>query len=1039
MRMNLWCSRDSRSGHRYRHFFNVAVRILTFCLVICTVFVSGQLPSHDKEATDVQHFQPPHTTTVKTTTNNGADVEEEFPEILAGTQQIRKDLNELPEMKKAKELRAESERKQIEIESMRELAKLEEELKRKVADEQDGEDKGGEEPEHNPEKQQSAEEGQQQHHEHLKDDENSAINMANMNATTTEAKTSTTTMMNGEGNEQKEMHTTSEMEHPVTHQMETLATTKAETIAPITVASTMSQTTASTGQTAKSIEGQAEEESSGSDDPFQTTSPRTATSTMGMIERQEEPESGQGSDDDTASNPHAFVLDHHQQQQQPEMEHEELAIAHHDDGHVHQSNQQEMEAKNAKEETITTTTTDAGLHHESQQPFITAQQNESDPIEEDMTQQGSTTMRAAAISSHTPMTTTMPMAQTTHILPEEGDNEHPQHEQGDEPEEGHFMAATTAVVPHHLQQQPLLTTEESAVIAGDKSVFDSKEEGASMAATMSPPEEAKEEHLPKIQHSVIPMLMNEGSDGFERVTKMEGAEEIIATTIGNNERHETTEAVVTNLGPETAKTTISPEWRSMVEEEDEHVDKEQHGHGQMPPAAMITTLMATKNIQNGQEEITKAGILTTQIAITPENAHSDEHEHPQHPSIDKRPEHHDENVEEAADTPAQRGDLPGVETMTSPMVMSTTTTATEHAITTAMETHEHDGEMEQQHEHGDASSNDIVLPQQTIAPSTTLSPAQLEMARSHAIHTQFSLRFPDIEWRPDFEDLQSGGAKKLRDQIDSDLRIVLSAALEPANSLVDYRINALRKGSVILMGELLTKHEVDDPLGAVTALEQAILAKGGKLGDNAVDTDHLSVGGLMPGGGAANENNNMVTAATIDQQKQQQQDGAANTGFIIGGAVIVGVLIVVFAIFAIVVFGIKNHRRNTCGSLKLGGANCNNGGREEICMVENGGKLGGAARRLFNENEHRSIGSGSGSDNNGGVNLMSLKNTSGAVILDNINRPVQQQPINGGGASRIHSNGRNGSNNMDRPPILLSGGSQFSTEGYGNGHGSNRS
>lgn len=38
--------------------------------------------------------------------------------------------------------------------------------------------------------------------------------MANMNATTTEAKTSTTTMMNGEGNEQKEMHTTSEMEHP---------------------------------------------------------------------------------------------------------------------------------------------------------------------------------------------------------------------------------------------------------------------------------------------------------------------------------------------------------------------------------------------------------------------------------------------------------------------------------------------------------------------------------------------------------------------------------------------------------------------------------------------------------------------------------------------------------------------------------------------------------------------------------------------------------------------------------------------------------
>lgn len=58
----------------------------------------------------------------------------------------------------------------------------------------------------------------------------------------------------------------------------------------------------------------------------------------------------------------------------------------------------------------------------------------------------------------------------------------------------------------------------------------------------------------------------------------------------------------------------------------------------------------------------------------------------------------------------------------------------------------------------------------------------------------------------------------------------------------------------------------------------------------------------------------------------------------------VGVLIVVFAIFAIVVFGL-NSRRNNCGSMKLSG-----GRREEICMVENGkgrGPFGANGRQLF--------------------------------------------------------------------------------------------
>jgi hypothetical protein len=48
-------------------------------------------------------------------------------------QQMRKDLNELPEMRKAKELRAEGEKAEIEADTLREMARLEEELKRAEA------------------------------------------------------------------------------------------------------------------------------------------------------------------------------------------------------------------------------------------------------------------------------------------------------------------------------------------------------------------------------------------------------------------------------------------------------------------------------------------------------------------------------------------------------------------------------------------------------------------------------------------------------------------------------------------------------------------------------------------------------------------------------------------------------------------------------------------------------------------------------------------------------------------------------------------
>jgi hypothetical protein len=96
----------------------------------------------------------------------------------------------------------------------------------------------------------------------------------------------------------------------------------------------------------------------------------------------------------------------------------------------------------------------------------------------------------------------------------------------------------------------------------------------------------------------------------------------------------------------------------------------------------------------------------------------------------------------------------------------------------------------------------------------------------------------------------------------------------------------------------------------------------------------------------------------------KERNNATNTGLIIGGAVVVGVLIVVFAVFAIVVFGLNN-RRSSQGSMKLSGR----GGakrREEISMVENGNGAFGQ-RRFVSSN---GVGDNSHDHNQGdGVSL----------------------------------------------------------------------
>ncbi|KAF7638661.1 SEA domain-containing protein [Meloidogyne graminicola] len=253
--------------------------------------------------------------------------------------------------------------------------------------------------------------------------------------------------------------------------------------------------------------------------------------------------------------------------------------------------------------------------------------------------------------------------------------------------------------------------------------------------------------------------------------------------------------------------------------------------------------------------------------------------------------------------------------------------------------------------------------------SSTLNPEQLEKAKQNAFHTSFSIRFPDIEWRPEFSDLSSGAAKKLIEQIMEDLRMVLSKVLGQSNTLLDVNISNLRKGSLLVEGEILTNEEIIEPQTLSSALEQAILEKGGELGRNLVDTDKLQIGGHLPN--IEILSNDISSSSNGQQKREEEGNNSINTGLIIGGAVIVGVLIIVFAIFAIVVFGLNN-RRNSQGSLKLSGRGIEGKGREEISMVENGNGAFGQ-RRFISTND----GSNSHNNREDGVNLTALRSTNG--------------------------------------------------------------
>lgn len=170
------------------------------------------------------------------------------------------------------------------------------------------------------------------------------------------------------------------------------------------------------------------------------------------------------------------------------------------------------------------------------------------------------------------------------------------------------------------------------------------------------------------------------------------------------------------------------------------------------------------------------------------------------------------------------------------------------------------------------------------------------------------MRFTNIDFTSDFNNLNSGAARKLHDQIYDDLSRVFESTL--GDNYVGFELVGFRKGSLIVDGRLLSRDELGNPSMVAAKLEDSLQKEGGRLGGNVLDLKSVYVDGIVSTGSA----------------QQDSASAAANTGYIVGGSIAIGVLIMAFIVFAVIVFGV-NARRNKSRTLKL---------KEELSMAEHG-------------------------------------------------------------------------------------------------------
>jgi len=177
------------------------------------------------------------------------------------------------------------------------------------------------------------------------------------------------------------------------------------------------------------------------------------------------------------------------------------------------------------------------------------------------------------------------------------------------------------------------------------------------------------------------------------------------------------------------------------------------------------------------------------------------------------------------------------------------------------------------------------------------------------ITTPFSIRFDDDDLKEDSAGSKELLVKNFREQIESELRKIFDNVLGP--NFIDFEITKLvhDKQGNIAEGHIIVERQIADPIGATHRLRNAIMKNDKKIGNKAVDITRTTI--------------DNISLNSSELNKGSSADGE-NTGYIIIGGAVLGVLILVFSIFAIIIFGVNRRARK----MKLR--------TEDIAMVESG-------------------------------------------------------------------------------------------------------
>ncbi|CAI5439873.1 unnamed protein product [Caenorhabditis angaria] len=206
------------------------------------------------------------------------------------------------------------------------------------------------------------------------------------------------------------------------------------------------------------------------------------------------------------------------------------------------------------------------------------------------------------------------------------------------------------------------------------------------------------------------------------------------------------------------------------------------------------------------------------------------------------------------------------------------------------------------------STTTTTVPSTTVPSTTTTTvvPPKTFALPQKLVRTPISFRITSLDFSEDFENLETGPAKKLIRDIVPQISDYIATIT--GDNDVAVSIKSLTRGSVIVAAEVATKKSLGDAQMAANLLEAAISRNSSQLGEYTVDSLSLQVDGV-------------ASQAYLDAISTTRRDDAATSLSSLILLIIAVSLIVITSVALCVILITNKKRRQSKMKLSIGGEN----------------------------------------------------------------------------------------------------------------------